>query len=73
MTFVVNKRNFAVNPIVQDLGKWYYWQGTWASRGGPYSTEEEATEALEKYCVALDKEYREYEEVTKESSHGDIK
>lgn len=46
------------NPIHKDLdGKWYFWDETWADRYGPYNTEEEANEALERYGDYLDGRY----------------
>ena len=33
---------------------WYFWNEIWVDSYGPYNTEEEAREALERYCEALD-------------------
>jgi len=40
------------NPIHKDEqdGKWYFFDECWAEREGPYETEEECREALNKYC-----------------------
>ncbi len=32
-------------------GKWYFWDETWAFKHGPFDTEEEAQEALNKYAL----------------------
>jgi len=40
------------NPIHKDEqdGKWYFFDECWAEREGPYETEEDCREALNKYC-----------------------
>ena len=32
------------------LPGWYFWNETWSDRYGPYSTQEEAQNALDYYC-----------------------
>ena len=37
-------------PESREAG-WYFWDEVWADSYGPYNTEKEAREALNKYCV----------------------
>lgn len=41
---------FMNDPVHKEKDGWYFWDETWADRIGPYTTEEEAREQLEKYC-----------------------
>lgn len=34
-------------------GKWYYWDETWVTAYGPFDTEQEAREGLDKYSAQL--------------------
>lgn len=39
-----------MSPIHEENGKWYFWDEVWVDRYGPYDTEEECKEALDRYC-----------------------
>jgi len=36
--------------VHQEDGKWFFWEETWAHRQGPFDTEKEARETLDRYC-----------------------
>ena len=38
------------NKDIRESG-WYFWDEVWLDSYGPYNTEKEAREALNKYCV----------------------
>jgi hypothetical protein len=42
------------NPIHEEEGKWYFWDETWADRYGPYTSETECRQELDKYIKWLD-------------------
>jgi hypothetical protein len=47
----LKKEGYAYNPIFQgENGLWFFWDETWANNYGPYNTEEEAKQELDKYC-----------------------
>lgn len=41
---------FQANDDDFELDKWYFWNEVWADAYGPYETEEEAREELDRYC-----------------------
>lgn len=47
------KRHDPVEYLTHDPGGpgWYFWNEIWVDNYGPFNTEEEAREALNKYCV----------------------
>ena len=49
----MKKQSKAKERIVHqdEDGKWYFWNDTWSERHGPYNSEEETLEKLDKYCV----------------------
>lgn len=42
------------DPVFYGQGVWWFYDETWASRHGPFNTQEEAREALKKYAKFLD-------------------
>jgi len=38
------------DPVCQFEGKWYFYDETWSDRSGPFDTEQEAREELDRYC-----------------------
>ncbi len=43
-----------IDPVHEtDDGTWWFWDETWGHRQGPFDTEKEAKEKLEKYCKEL--------------------
>lgn len=40
-------------PIHAEDGKWYFWDETWASKVGPFETEEEVKKALAEYVERI--------------------
>lgn len=41
------------DPIHHDDEGWWFWEETWAHRSGPFTTEQEARQALDEYCEQL--------------------
>lgn len=41
------------DPVHQYEGKWYFWNEVWADRMGPYDSEDDAREAMNKYVETL--------------------
>ncbi len=39
-----------VDPVHEVKGKWYFWDETWSFEEGPYNTEQECRDALDKYA-----------------------
>jgi hypothetical protein len=39
----------SIDPVHEEVGKWWFWDETWADRLGPFDTELQARERLEEY------------------------
>lgn len=46
----MNPQDLVHDPVHEDsMGQWWFWDETWAWRLGPYESEKQAREELERY------------------------
>lgn len=38
------------DPVFEEDGKWYFWNEVWVDKYGPYDSEKEARDDLDRYC-----------------------
>lgn len=40
----------SVDPVHYENGVWYFWDETWTDRVGPFISQEEARQEMDRYC-----------------------